>query len=368
MSNITEQIKKKIGKNLHNNENHPLCIIKNHIYKFFDAQQIQFDKFDTFEPFVSIQDNFDSLLIPKDHPARGKTDTYYIDENTVLRTHTSAHQCQLMKQGLKNFLVTGDVYRKDEIDNCHYPVFHQMEGVRLVDFDSDVNPEEELKKILADLIQYLFNTAESEFKSDYFPFTHPSFEANVLYNNKWLEILGCGVVHTQILENNFGEKRYKGWAFGLGLERLAMILFKIPDIRLFWTDDIRFTNQFAKDKLNIFVPYPVLDMISKDISFWLGNRDDEIKLESDENFCWNYINDFYEIVREIFADNVAEVKLIDKVNNKKKKLYSHTFRITFTPNDNYFDCTNPAKFNEHCNEQMKILNDTVIEKLGATLR
>jgi phenylalanyl-tRNA synthetase alpha chain len=366
MSNIPDQIQKKVGKNLHNQENHPICILKNHIYKFFESQSIAFDKFDSFEPIVNIHDNFDSLLIPKDHPARTKHDTYYVDDEHVLRTHTSAHQCSLMSKGIQNFLVTGDVYRKDEIDYCHYPVFHQMEGVRIVDYNSDVDPESELKTVLANMIEYLFHTNDYNFQQDYFPFTEPSFEANVNYNGKWLEILGCGVIHTKILTNVFGETKYKGWAFGLGLERLAMILFKIPDIRLFWTDDDRFLSQFSKGNLNHFVPYPVLDRVSKDISFWIQNE--QVQVKSENEFDWTSVNEFYELVRDVFDDSVAEVTVIDKFYNSKKDKYSNTFTIVFTPNDNYFNCADPAKFNEHCNEQMKVLNKVVIEKLGVVLR
>jgi phenylalanyl-tRNA synthetase alpha chain len=366
MSNIPELIKIKIGKNLHNQENHPICILKNHIHKFFENQPIIFQKFDNFDPIVNIYDNFDSLLIPKEHPARTKHDTYYVDDTHVLRTHTSAHQYGLMSKGIKNFLVTGDVYRKDEIDYCHYPVFHQMEGVRIVDYDSDIDPEIELKTVLANLIKYLFQTNDYNFQPDYFPFTDPSFEANVNYNSKWLEILGCGVIHTNILTNVFKETKYKGWAFGLGLERLAMILFNIPDIRLFWTDDDRFLNQFEKGNINKFIPYPTLNKVSKDLSMWIPN--DQLNIKSNDYFDWMFVNEFYELVRNIFNDSVAEVKLIDKYYNDKKDKYSNTFTIVFTPNDNLFNCTDPAKFNEHCNKQMKMLYIDVVEKLGVVLR
>jgi phenylalanyl-tRNA synthetase alpha chain len=270
-----------------------------------------------------------------------------------------------MSEGKKSFLITGDVYRKDEIDYCHYPVFHQMEGVRLVEYESDVNPEEELKDVLSGLITYLFKTTESEFKPDYFPFTEPSFEANVKFNNKWMEILGCGVVHTKILDNIFGEKKYKGWAFGLGLERLSMCLNKISDIRLYWTHDERFLNQFKNNQITSFVSYPVLDNITKDISFWIPLE--QVQKKDNDEFLWITINDFYEMVRNIFGDNVAEVKLADKFFHNKKQLYSHTFRITFAPNNENFDCTNPAKFNDYCNSMMIVLNKE-IEKLNVALR
>jgi len=124
-SNIPKNVLQKIGFNLHNKQNHPICIMKEHIYKHFP----NCTTFDDLSPIVSVEDNFDKLLIPKDHPARSKTDTYFVNETEVLRTHTSAHQNNLLAQGYKNFLVTGDVYRKDSVDKYHYYTFHQMEGV-----------------------------------------------------------------------------------------------------------------------------------------------------------------------------------------------------------------------------------------------
>jgi phenylalanyl-tRNA synthetase alpha chain len=130
-SNIGPSIEAKIGRNLHNKKNHPIEIIKRKIYEYFnELDGYDFAKFDDLPPYVNVSDNFDKLLIPKDHPARSRSDTYYINKDTVLRTQTSAHQNELLAQGHQNFLVTGDVYRKDEIDKSHYPVFHQMEGTR----------------------------------------------------------------------------------------------------------------------------------------------------------------------------------------------------------------------------------------------
>ena len=156
-SNITNIIESKIGRNLHNQKNHPLEIIKNKLYEFFDELSKEgdynFKKFDNFSPFVSIEDNFDKLLIPKDHPARSKSDTYYVNEKTVLRTHTSAHQNQLLAEGLTDFVIIGDVYRKDEIDKCHYPVFHQIEIVGKIKNGNE--PVFELKRVLEKLVQTL---------------------------------------------------------------------------------------------------------------------------------------------------------------------------------------------------------------------
>ena len=120
--NIPKSIEEKIGKNLHKQHNHPIEIVKKKILDYFKSlEDYKFDIFEDLLPFVSVEDNFDKLLIPKDHVARSKSDTYYINESTVLRTHTSAHQNELLAKGYKSFLVIGDVYRKDEINMTHYP-------------------------------------------------------------------------------------------------------------------------------------------------------------------------------------------------------------------------------------------------------
>ncbi|HEY4785802.1 MAG TPA: hypothetical protein VIH57_07125, partial [Bacteroidales bacterium] len=200
--------------------------------------------FDDLSEEVSIKENFDDLLIPAEHPARSANDTYYLDDNTVLRTHTSAHQTQLLKQGKTKFLVTGDVYRKDTIDKNHYPVFHQMEGVKILPSESDALHD--LLNTLEGLVHYLFPEQEYRFLDDYFPFTNPSVQAEVRQGEEWIEILGGGVIQSQILRNC--NITGTGWAFGLGIDRLLMNKCRIPDIRYLWSMDARFINQF-KDGL-----------------------------------------------------------------------------------------------------------------------
>jgi phenylalanyl-tRNA synthetase alpha chain len=212
LNNGPAKISSLMGSSLHNTPHHPINLIKNHIYKF--PLFGNFEHFDTFCPIISITDNFDALLIPSNHPCRNPSDTYYYDDENVLRTHASAHQNDLLKQGNTRFLVTGDVYRKDAVDKSHYPVFHQMEGLNLV--DEDTNPEQDLKSCLSQLVEYLFPNCEYRFNDDYFPFTDQSFEVEVMFNGNWLEILGCGVIHKQIL-TNCGLEHKNGWAFGLGL-------------------------------------------------------------------------------------------------------------------------------------------------------
>lgn len=151
--NITHDIAQRVGKNLHLRPQHPINIIKERIESYWKNRIREIEIFDNLHPLVSTQANFDSLLIAKDHVSRRKSDTYYYNDATVLRTHTSAHQSELLSKGLSSFLVTGDVYRRDEIDSCHYPVFHQMEGVKLLTelHDNSMTFEERVKVVEYDL-------------------------------------------------------------------------------------------------------------------------------------------------------------------------------------------------------------------------
>lgn len=132
-NNVPESIRALIGRNLHRQNGHPLCTIKDTIHTFFKDDKKDFKLYDALSPHVSVKQNFDDLLTPPDHVSRSRSDTFYIDEASVLRCHTSAHQCQLIREGERYFLVAGDVYRRDTVDATHYPVFHQMEGVRIFD-------------------------------------------------------------------------------------------------------------------------------------------------------------------------------------------------------------------------------------------
>lgn len=137
MTNVTDKILSKVGCQLHNRPHHPLWLIKEHIKDHFYRSYIGrtgnplFSVHDNLSPVVTVEQNFDSLLIPPEHPSRKKGDNYYLNRTHMLRAHTSAHQKELVRSGLDRFLLAGDVYRRDEIDSNHYPVFHQMEGVRL---------------------------------------------------------------------------------------------------------------------------------------------------------------------------------------------------------------------------------------------
>lgn len=136
-TNIGENIFSKLGRNLHISPYHPLSHIRQRIINYFHMQFYNrignpiFSVYDNLPPIVTVTQNFDSLLVPIDHPSRKKSDCYYVNQNIVLRSHTTAHQSELISMGLNNFIVVGDVYRRDEIDSTHYPVFHQVDAVRL---------------------------------------------------------------------------------------------------------------------------------------------------------------------------------------------------------------------------------------------
>ncbi len=188
--------------------------------------------------------NFTALNIPPDHPARAMHDTFYLPDGRLLRTHTSPVQIRAMvKQGAPIRLIApGRVYRCDS-DTTHTPMFHQVEGLVVDEGVSFAH----LKAMLAEFVEKFFERpAAVRFRPSYFPFTEPSAEVDVLAESgRWLEVLGCGMVHPRVLENvGIDSERYTGYAFGLGVERLAMLWYGIDDIRMLFENDLRFLRQF----------------------------------------------------------------------------------------------------------------------------
>ncbi|KAJ2345171.1 phenylalanyl-tRNA synthetase alpha subunit, mitochondrial [Coemansia sp. RSA 2618] len=412
-TNATPAILEKTGRNLLHQESHPLAILKSLIFKEFP----DFAHYDSLNPVVSTYDNFDSLGISHDHPGRSRTDTYYINQDTLLRTHTSAHQQQLMEAAHKNdaallaqaknghtapgnerFLVAADVYRRDEIDASHYPAFHQMEGVctftrdelrraqapehkhsgQLIDsteigVDNPVQPEhtdEEVALLAAHMKRTMNNmvtrilaraneaqraageAVQHEFPvrwiDAYFPFTSPSWEMEVLFRGEWLEICGCGVMKQSILQAA-GMGGRVGWAFGFGLERLAMLLFNIPDIRLFWSADPRFTAQFAPGQISTFRPFSRHPPCPKDVSFWLPD---------DTPF---HENDLMDLVRGVAGDLAEDVRLVDSFTHPKSGRSSRCYRINYCSMDRNVT-------NSEINEIQDRVRDRLVSELGVTLR
>ncbi len=182
--------------------------------------------------------NFDALNIPLDHPARDMHDTFYLDSGKLLRTHTSPvqiHAIEKHKVPLK-ILCPGKVYRSDS-DPTHTPMFHQVEGLLI---DENVNFGN-LKKELIDFLNYFFEkNLQVRFRPSYFPFTEPSAEVDIMDKKGWLEIMGCGMVHPNVLEmSGIDSKKYSGFAFGLGIERMAKLDFSINDMRVLFENDLK---------------------------------------------------------------------------------------------------------------------------------
>ena len=193
--------------------------------------------------------NFTALNIPEDHPARAMHDTFYIDEANVLRTHTSPVQVRYMENALKTnqtpplkIIAPGRVYRVDS-DATHSPMFHQVEGLWVDENISFAN----LKGVVQDFLQKFFERDDLtvRFRPSFFPFTEPSAEMDMSWNGGWLEIGGCGMVHPEVFKHvNLDSKKYRGFAFGLGIERLTMLRYGVNDLRHFFNNDLRFLSQF----------------------------------------------------------------------------------------------------------------------------
>ncbi|XP_066928791.1 phenylalanine--tRNA ligase, mitochondrial-like [Clytia hemisphaerica] len=358
MTNVPQNIINRLNKQLHNTKDHPLEIVKSKIVDYFHGYfrnrhgGCVFASIDNISPVVTVQQNFDNLLVPKDHVSRSKNDNYYINDLQMLRAHTTAHEIDLISSGWNAFLNTGDCYRRDAIDKSHFPVFHQLEGVRIFDdfelfeetkdnslrilektasmrteekqaehtIDAARITEFNLKYTLMKLVENLFgDNVEMRWVDAYFPFTHPSWELEVKLNGEWMEMLGCGILEQQILKYAGAGDRI-GWAFGLGLERFAMKLFDIPDIRLFWSEDERFLKQFKTGVDTTFQPFSKYPPSYKDISFWVN----------DGNFS---SNDLFEIARSVGGDVIEEMTLVDQFVHPKTQRESHCYRITYRAMD-----------------------------------
>lgn len=190
--------------------------------------------------------NFEALNIPKHHPARDMQDTFFVEDNAVLRTHTSNVQIHLMENEEPpiRYIVPGRVFRNEAISYKSFCLFHQVEGLFV---DKNVSFAE-LKGTLDYFVRRMFgDDVKIRFRPSYFPFTEPSAEVDIWNSerNQWMEILGCGMVNPKVFENiGYDPKIWHGYAFGMGIERIAMLKYKIQDIRHFYRNDIRFLEQF----------------------------------------------------------------------------------------------------------------------------
>lgn len=339
-------------------ENSPVKIVVDQIIKlprFEDFYLVDFPR------VVTVEENFDVLNTPKDHPSRRETDTYYLTEKDILRTQTTTMWpfCLrdkkildiLEKEGSFGALSTGIVFRKDEIDRSHYPAFHQIDGLYICKKSQHVITQKELEDVQADIAKIIFGLkCEFRFLVDSFPFTDPSVQIEVKAGEKWMELSGSGLVHTQVLKN-FGldPAIYNGWAFGFGIDRWAMVKMGIPDIRILWSDDKRITSQF-KDINSKYKPVSKFPETSRDISFVI---DKSVNL-----------NNYYEIVRDFAENLIEEVKLVDEFENEAKfgkDKKSYTFRIVYRSPERTLTNDEVNKIQEEIREETK-------KELNATIR
>ena len=233
---------------------HPITLIKNEIIEIFSKVGFELSEGPEIEDDWH---NFTALNLPKHHPARDMQDTFFIqqDPDILLRTHTSSVQVRYLENNSPplKILSPGRVYRNEAISSRSHCIFHQVEGIYV---DENVSFAD-LKQMILYFTKSMFGKSKLRFRPSFFPFTEPSAEVDIYWGLEtetdyritkgtgWLEIMGCGMVDPQVLENcNIDSEKYTGYAFGLGIERIAMLIYQIPDIRLFFENDVRFLNQF----------------------------------------------------------------------------------------------------------------------------
>ena len=322
---------------------------------------------------VPIQKDFDIINIPEivpasisfdlfnfeaNHPARSKSDTYYADDKNILRTHDTVmwyYYTQLpdIKERIarkESFGVVcyGKVYRKDEIDRKHMNIFHQFGGWYLTPIEKEKLTIEDLKNALSQIVQGLFGPeVKFRFNQDTFPYTDPSLEVEVEINGQWLEVLGGGMTKQSVFKK-FGVEGYNAWAFGFGLERLAIISMQLPDIRLLWSEDERVKRQLKMG--NIYKEVSKYPPITRDISFIV-----------DKGFV---PNNYFDLIRDIGGNLVEEVSLLDKYENAEKfgvDKMSYTYRIVYRSNERTLETS-----------EIEPLQDKVVEEtkkqFGAEVR
>ncbi|EGP91385.1 unnamed protein product [Zymoseptoria tritici ST99CH_1A5] len=442
-TNIPPSILANYGRKLHVQPNHPISITRKLIESRFDG----FQNHNDLKPVVTVKQNFDSLGFAADHPGRSKTDTYYLNKDTVLRTHTSAHEVDVFRANTSNgYTISADVYRRDAVDRSHYPVFHQMEGaltwdrntfpdrhslVKQIVTDSETIPKHHLvvddpnptfhparnplqtefhsaeeaeaiathlKRSLENMVIAIFNEADKALAAAgqgveaepeplkvrwveaFFPHTSPSWELEVWWRGDWLEVLGCGVIDQPLL-NRAGVSSRVGWAFGIGLERIAMLLFGIPDIRLFWSKDQRFLSQFDESKpIKRYQPFSKYPAAPRDVAFWLPKAGPLIvetpaSVSSAPSPAGGqptepptslaapvfHENDLMEVVRNTAGDSVEDVALIDDFKHPKTGRQSLCYRITYRSLEKTLT-------NEEANSLHEQIRSELVSKFGVELR
>tara|TARA_Y100000768_G_scaffold124922_1_gene92591 strand:- start:2327 stop:3310 length:984 start_codon:yes stop_codon:yes gene_type:complete len=230
------------GANSSKGSRHPISLVRSKIEQIFKNSGYKIKEGPEIEDDYH---NFTALNVPENHPARAMHDTFYFEGKKLLRTHTSPVQIRSMiADGAPiRIIAPGKCYRCDS-DQTHTPMFHQVEGLVIDENISFAN----LKAVLHEFVESFFERElQLRFRPSYFPFTEPSAEVDILWeNDEWLEILGCGMVHPNVLTNSgIDPEKYSGYAFGMGVERLAMLYYGVRDLRTFYENDINFLKQFS---------------------------------------------------------------------------------------------------------------------------
>lgn len=308
--------------------------LKEIVDRIINAAYFKEQHLDTIEipEIVPADISFDLFDFPQNHPARSKSDTYYVDEKNILRTHMTVmwyyylKDKEIKKRIADNQAVGcfshGKVYRKDEIDNRHMNVFHQIDGWYLLPKTQGNIGVEELENVLIACAKAVYgDNVKYRINEDNFPYTHPSREMEIQINERWVEVLGAGVVKGSVLDKlGVDSSKYTGWAFGYGLERLAIVSMDIPDIRLFWSEDERVRKQLKLgQKYHEVSKFPP---VIRDISFIVKKE---------------FIpNDYFDLIRDIGGDLVEQVELLDKYENDAKfgaDRMSYTYRVFYRSTD-----------------------------------
>jgi phenylalanyl-tRNA synthetase alpha chain len=308
---------------------------------------------------VPAEITFDLFDFPADHVARSTSDTYYADEKNILRTHNTVSwyyyfnneevKAKFARGEHLGALCFGKVYRKDEIDRRHMNVFHQIDGWKIIPNTEGVMPLDELKRVLVEIVQTVFGeNVQYQFLDDTFPYTDPSTQIEVMVDGKWVEILGAGMIKPSVLAK-LGITGYNGWAFGFGIERLAILSMELPDIRLLWSNDGRVKKQLVLgQKFKEVSKFPA---IIRDISFIVDSATYQP-------------NVYFDLVRDVVGDLAEEMALIDEYENVAKfgeGKKSYAYRITYRSLDRTLTDT-------EVNDLHKKLEDETKKNYNATVR
>jgi phenylalanyl-tRNA synthetase alpha chain len=307
---------------------------------------------------VPVDVSFDLFDFAANHPARSKSDTYYIDEKNILRTHDTVMwyyytqlpevKARIARREKLGVICYGKVYRKDEIDRKHMNIFHQFDAWYMTPADTAPLTADDLREALSQIVKALFGAdAKYRFLDDAFPYTDPSLQVEVDVNGQWIEINGGGMTKQSVFKK-FGVEGYNAWAFGIGLERLAIISMELPDIRLLWSSDERVKRQLKLGQK--FVEVSKYPPVIRDISFVVP-----------KSFT---PNDYFDLVRDIAGDLVEQVELIDEYSNDEKfgaDKKSYAYRITYRSSERTLT-------SEEVDALHKKIEEATVREFGAVVR